>query len=165
MMEQPMRITQLMINLQRAAIDDMIDGTLNLWDSTDKMIGSFLEKFLWLPVSGREFFREWVNGNKRGFITLRNAMDDGFNSLECCFMERSGLEAPKTALAQTFPPLPVESWKPQVSSEVLVLLEKPVSHEIAAETAEASPEQEAPHEEKVEKHETEHFQPWTTQGH
>lgn len=87
-MEQQTRMAKQLMDMQRVAFDGMINNMIMFWDQTGTMVGTVLEQANWVPEEGKKAFREWVDGNKKGCETFKNAVGDGFSRLESCFAGR-----------------------------------------------------------------------------
>jgi len=81
-MEQHTRIAKQMMDVQRATFGSVINNMIMFWDQTGKMFGTFLDQAVWVPEEGKKTFREWIDVNKKGCETFKNAVDEGFNKLE-----------------------------------------------------------------------------------
>lgn len=88
-MEHQMRMAKQVLDMQKVAFTGMINNMILFWDQTEKMLGSFMDKAVWMPDEGRKAFKEWVDGNKKGCETYKSAVDDGFNRLASCFNGKS----------------------------------------------------------------------------
>ena len=78
-----------MIDLQRMSVEGMINNMIMFWDQTGSMLSSFLDKSAWVPEEGKKTFREWVDSNKKGCETLKNAVNSGYNNLGKCLEKQS----------------------------------------------------------------------------
>ncbi len=93
-MEPQMRMARQVMDMQRVAFTGMINNMILFWDQTEKMLGAFMDRAGWVPEEGKKAFREWVDGNKKGCETYKNAVDDGFNRLGSCFNGKPQSENP-----------------------------------------------------------------------
>lgn len=84
-MDQQVRMAKQMMDLQRVTFDGMINNMMMFWDQTERMLGSFMEQAPWVPQEGKRAFKDWVDGNKKGCETFKNAVNEGFSKLEGCF--------------------------------------------------------------------------------
>ncbi len=80
------KLAKQMIDLQRATFDGMLNNALAFWDQAEKVAGVMMDQAVWVPEEGRRAFREWMGTNKRGCENFKNAIDDGFNRMQSCFM-------------------------------------------------------------------------------
>ena len=74
-----------MIDLQRMSVEGMINNMIMFWDQTGNVLNSFLDKAAWVPEEGKKTFREWIESNKKGCETLKNAVNNGYNNLGRCW--------------------------------------------------------------------------------
>lgn len=84
-MDQQIRMTRQMIDLQRMTINGMINNMIMFWDQTERTLNAFLEQAVWLPEDGKKAFRDWVVTNKKGCDSFRTTVDDGYNNVEKWF--------------------------------------------------------------------------------
>ncbi len=70
-----------MIDVQKATFDGMINSMIMVWEQTSAM----LESATWIPEEGRKAFRQWVEINKQGCVSLKGAVDSGYSNLERFF--------------------------------------------------------------------------------
>lgn len=70
-----------MIDLQRMSFEGVINNMITFWDQTGSVFNSFLDKAVWVPEEGKKTFREWIESNKKGCETLKNAMNSGYDNL------------------------------------------------------------------------------------
>lgn len=89
MFEQTSSMTKQMIDLQRMSVEGLISNMIVFWEQTDSMLNSFLSQSVLVPEEGKKVFREWIDSNKKGCETLKDAVNNGYNSLGKCF-ERKG---------------------------------------------------------------------------
>lgn len=66
-----------MIDLQRMSAEGMINNMIMFWEQTGSVLNSFLDKAAWVPEEGKKTFREWIESNKKGCETLKNAVNSG----------------------------------------------------------------------------------------
>ena len=85
MYEQSAAIAKQMIGLQRISVEGMISNMIMFWDQTGSVMNSFLNQAAWVPEEGKKAFREWTDSNKKGCETLKNAVNNGYASLEKIF--------------------------------------------------------------------------------
>ncbi len=85
-MDQQMRMAKQMVDLQRTTFDGMITNMVMFWEQTQKSMGTYLDQAPWMPEECKMTMREWVNGNIKGCETFRKAVDDGYKTLDKCFM-------------------------------------------------------------------------------
>ncbi len=71
-----------MIDFQRMTVDGAINNLLLFWEQTGNMMNAVLEQAKWLPEEAKKPLRQWVDSNKKGCETLREAVGSGYNSLE-----------------------------------------------------------------------------------
>ena len=83
MYEQSVMAKQ-MIDLQRMSVEGVINNMIMFWDQTGSVLISFLDKAAWVPEEGKKTFREWIESNKKGCETLKNAVNSGYNNLGKC---------------------------------------------------------------------------------
>ncbi|MGC9966278.1 MAG: hypothetical protein ABSE08_12815 [Syntrophobacteraceae bacterium] len=89
MHEHSAAMAKQMIGLQRAGVESMIGNMMIFWEQTGSMLNSFLNQAAWLPEEGKKAFREWVDSNKKGCETFKDAVNNGYNSLEKCFEKQA----------------------------------------------------------------------------
>ncbi len=80
-MNQQFRLVRPIIDMQKAAIEGMINSMILLWEQSATFFGSAM----WLPEEGRDTFRQWVDINKEAFEDWKKAVDRGYSSLESGF--------------------------------------------------------------------------------
>lgn len=73
-----------MIDMQRMSVEGMINNMIMFWDQTGSVMTSFMDKAAWIPEEGKKTFREWIESNKKGCETLKNAVNNGYNSMGKC---------------------------------------------------------------------------------
>ncbi|MDA8307998.1 MAG: hypothetical protein M0Z81_14375 [Deltaproteobacteria bacterium] len=71
-----------MIDLQRIGVDGMIDYAITLWNYTGSMFNWFLNQAGWIPEEGKKVITEWINTNRKGCETFKDAVDNGYSNLE-----------------------------------------------------------------------------------
>lgn len=81
-MYQQTRVMKQIIDFQRMTVDGVINNMLIFWDQTGNMMNAVLEQAAWLPEEAKRPFRQWVDSNKKGCETFREAVGSGYNSLE-----------------------------------------------------------------------------------
>ncbi len=84
MYEQTATMTKKMIDLQRVSVESWIGNMIAFWEQTGSMLNSILNQSAWIPDEGKKVVREWVDTNKRGCETLKDAVNNGYNSLGKC---------------------------------------------------------------------------------
>lgn len=84
-MDKGMTMAKQMLDLQRVTFDSMINGMLMFWDQTERMVGPFLEQAAWMPEEGKKAVRDWLDTNRRGCESFKNAVDTGYSNLEKFF--------------------------------------------------------------------------------
>lgn len=88
MYKQSATIAKQMIDLQRAGVEGIISNAIMFWDQTGGIWNSLLNQAAWAPEEGKNAFREWIDTNKKGCETLRDAVNAGYANLEK-FFEKS----------------------------------------------------------------------------
>ena len=78
-----------MIDLQRMSVEGVINNMIMFWDQTGSVLNSFLDKAAWVPEEGKKTFREWIESNKKGCETLKNAVNSGYNNLGKCLEKQT----------------------------------------------------------------------------
>ncbi len=73
-----------MIDMQRMSVEGMINNMIMFWDQTGSVMTSFMDKAAWVPEEGKKTFREWIESNKKGCETLKNAVSNGYDSMGKC---------------------------------------------------------------------------------
>jgi len=81
MYEQSATMAKQLINLQRIGAEGMISSMIMFWEQAESMLNALLGQVSWVPEEGKKVFREWVDSNKKGCETLKNAVNDGYASL------------------------------------------------------------------------------------
>jgi len=87
-MEQQMKLTKQMIDLQKVAFDNMMDNMILFWNQTGQMLNTSAGQAAWLPDQGKGALRLWTEGNKKACEFVRTAVEDGYNGLGKFFKER-----------------------------------------------------------------------------
>ena len=90
MYEQSTTMAKQMIDLQRISVEGMINNMIMLWDQTGSVLNSFLDQAAWVPEEGKKACREWIDSNKKGCETLKNAVNNGYNNLGKCLEKTDG---------------------------------------------------------------------------
>lgn len=85
MYEQSATMGKQMIDLQRIGMEGMISYAIAFWDQTGSMINWFLSQAVWVPEEGKRVFREWIDTNKKGCETFKDAVNNGYLNLERMF--------------------------------------------------------------------------------
>ncbi len=84
MYEQTATMTKKMIDLQRVSVEGWIGNMIAFWEQTGSMLNSILNQSAWIPDEGKKVVRDWIDTNKRGCETLKDAVNNGYNSLGKC---------------------------------------------------------------------------------
>lgn len=77
-----------MIDLQKIGMEGMIDCSIIFWNQTGSMLNWFLRRAGWIPEEGKKVFREWIDTNRKGCETFKDAVNSGYSDLEK-FFERA----------------------------------------------------------------------------
>jgi hypothetical protein len=85
MYEQSSKIAKQMLDMQKVSVEGMISNTIMFWDQTGTAWCSLLNQAAWVPEEGKKAFREWIDSNKKGCETLKDAVEKGYASLERFF--------------------------------------------------------------------------------
>jgi len=85
MYEQTATMTKQMIDLQRISVEGLISNMIVFWEQTESMLNPFLNQSPLVPEEGRKVFHEWINRNKKGCETLKDAVNNSYDSLGKCF--------------------------------------------------------------------------------
>ncbi len=88
MLDQQMKTVKQMIDLQKSTVDGMINSMTMFWTQTETMMETFLVQAVWIPEEGKKALRDWVETNKKGCETFRNAVNDGYSNLEKMFFQK-----------------------------------------------------------------------------
>ena len=83
MYEQSAMAKQI-IDLQRKSVEGVINNMIMFCDQTGSVLNSLLDKAAWVPEEGKKTFREWIESNKKGCETLKNAVSNGYDSMGKC---------------------------------------------------------------------------------
>ncbi len=83
------RATKQLIDFQKAAFDNMLGNMILYWDQAERASKTMMDQASWLPEEGKRFFLDWVKSNKKGVEQFKQAVSDGYNRVETCFV-RSG---------------------------------------------------------------------------
>jgi len=75
-------IAKQMIDMQRAGVEGIISNAMMFWDQTGSVWNSLLNQAAWVPEEGKKAFREWIDSNKKGCETFKDAVNNGYASLE-----------------------------------------------------------------------------------
>ena len=82
MYQQSATIAKQMIDLQRVSVEGLIGNVIMFWDQTASVWNSLLNQAAWVPEEGKKAFREWIDSNKKGCETFKDAVNNGYASLE-----------------------------------------------------------------------------------
>ena len=85
MYEQSAALAKQMIDLHRMSLEGMIGNAIIFWDQMGNMGNMFLNQASWVPDEGKKAFREWIDSNKKGCETIKDAVNNGYASLGKCF--------------------------------------------------------------------------------
>ena len=85
MYEQSATLAKQMIDLHRMSLEGMIGNAIIFWDQMGNMGNMFLNQASWVPDEGKKAFREWIDSNKKGCETFKDAVNNGYASLGKCF--------------------------------------------------------------------------------
>lgn len=88
MYEQSTTIAKQMLDLQKVSVEGVISNAIMFWDQTGAVWSSLLNQAAWVPEEGKQAFRDWIDGNKKGCETFKDAVNKGYASLER-FFEKS----------------------------------------------------------------------------
>ncbi len=88
MLDQQMKTVKQMIDMQKSTVDGMINSMTMFWTQTETMMETFLVQAVWIPEEGKKALRDWVETNKQGCETFRNAVNDGYSNLEKMFFQK-----------------------------------------------------------------------------
>ncbi len=72
-----------MLEMQKSAIQSMINGMIVLWDQTERMLNNTVG----VPEEGKNAIRQWIEINKKGCENIKAAMDTGYANFERIFDE------------------------------------------------------------------------------
>jgi hypothetical protein len=89
MYEQSAAIAKQMIDLQRTGFEGMIGNAIIFWDQMGNAWDMFLNQAAWVPDEGKKAFREWIDSNKKGCETMKDAVNNGYASLGKCFERKA----------------------------------------------------------------------------
>jgi len=89
MYEQSAAMAKQMIDLQRTSMEGMIGNAIIFWDQMGNMANVFLNQAAWVPEEGKKAFREWIDSNKKGCETIKDAVTNGYASLGKCFERKA----------------------------------------------------------------------------
>ena len=89
MYEQSAAIAKQMIDLQRTSIEGMIGNAIVFWDQMENAWNMFLNQASWVPEEGKKALREWIDSNKKGCETIKDAVNNGYASLGKCFERKA----------------------------------------------------------------------------
>jgi hypothetical protein len=89
MYEQSAAMVKQMIDLQRIGVEGMIGSVIILWDQTGSVLNAILEQAPWTPEEGKKVFRAWVDSNKKGCETLKEAVNNGYTNLAKYFEKKA----------------------------------------------------------------------------
>jgi len=89
MYEQSAAMAKQMIDLQRISWEGMIGNAIIFWDQMGNMLNMFLNQAAWVPDEGKKAFREWIDSNKKGCETFKDAVNNGYASLGKCFERKA----------------------------------------------------------------------------
>ncbi len=78
-------IEKQMVDLQKIGMEAMIDLAATFWNQSGKVLGWFLNQAGQLPEQNTKFVREWMEINRKGCQTLRDAVESGYSNLEKFF--------------------------------------------------------------------------------
>ncbi|MGC9194914.1 MAG: hypothetical protein ACP5IL_05590 [Syntrophobacteraceae bacterium] len=78
-------VEKQMIDLQRIGMEGMIDFAATFWNQSGKLLNWFLNQAGWLPEQNKKFVREWIEINRKGCWTIKDAVDNGYSNLEKFF--------------------------------------------------------------------------------
>jgi len=92
MYEQSAAIAKQMIDLQKKSFEGFIENAIILWDQMESMLNMFYNHAPWIPEEGKKMFRTWIDSNKRGCVTIKDTVNNGYASLGKCF-EKKTLDA------------------------------------------------------------------------
>jgi hypothetical protein len=81
-MNQQTRMMKQMIDFQRMTVDGVINNMIIFWDQTGNMMNAVLDQAAWLPEEAKRPLRQWVDTNKKGCESFREAVCSGYNNLE-----------------------------------------------------------------------------------
>jgi hypothetical protein len=85
-MDQQRMMAKHLMDLQRTTFEGMINNMIIYWDQTERMLGSYLQQAVWVPADGKKAFGEWIEGNRKGCETFKDAVNNGFKRLESCLV-------------------------------------------------------------------------------
>ncbi len=85
-MEQQTQVVKQMMDMQKMAVEGMLNNWIMYWDQTEKMVNAFTDQAVWLPEEGKKAIREWTDSGKKGCENIKNAIDDGYKRFERCFV-------------------------------------------------------------------------------
>jgi hypothetical protein len=88
MYEESSTIVKQMLDLQKVSVEGIISNMIMFWDQTGALWSPLLNQAAWVPEEGKKAFREWIDSNRKGCETFRDAVNKGYASLER-FFEKS----------------------------------------------------------------------------
>lgn len=81
MYEQTASMAKQMIDLQRVSVEGIMSSAVMFWDHAGNIVNSFLAQAAWIPEEGKKACREWIDSNRKGCETLKDAVADGYTNL------------------------------------------------------------------------------------
>jgi hypothetical protein len=77
-MKQQFETVKPMLQMQKAAIDNMVGGMIMFCDHANTMLNGAVG----FPEEGKKAFRQWIEMNKKGCENLKAVIDAGYSNLE-----------------------------------------------------------------------------------
>jgi hypothetical protein len=88
-MERQVEMTRRLLDMEKAIFEGMLNNMIAFWDQTEKLLGAFVDSATWVPPEGKEAFKEWMVGNRKGCETFKRAANEGFSWLEAVMNSRA----------------------------------------------------------------------------
>lgn len=85
-------MTKRLVSLQKTTFDNMLSNMLLYWDQTERLSDTFLGQAAWIPEEGKRALMTMVRNNKRAVEQFKQAVDEGYNRMDRCFVRTEGYE-------------------------------------------------------------------------